>query len=26
MDEDFCGIPSVDVDGDDHGINVWERS
>jgi hypothetical protein len=26
IDEDFGDVPFVDVDGDDHGVNVRERS
>jgi hypothetical protein len=26
VDKDFGDIPSVDVDGDDHGVGMWERS
>jgi hypothetical protein len=26
VDEDFGNIPSVDVDSEDHGVGMWERS
>jgi hypothetical protein len=26
VDEEFGDVPSVDVDGDDHSICMWERS
>jgi hypothetical protein len=25
IDEDFGDIPSVDVDGDNHGVGMWEQ-
>jgi hypothetical protein len=26
VDEDSGNVPSIDVDGDNHGIGMWERS
>ncbi len=26
VDEDFGDVPSIDVDGDDHGVGMLERS
>jgi hypothetical protein len=26
VDKDFGSVPSIDVDGDDHDVGMWEQS